>query len=686
MNEPLRAPRQWRMAIDVGGTFTDLAAFNEETHEVRTCKVSSTPDDPLVSVKNGLSTLGIPFAAIRLITHSTTITTNALITRRFPSAAMVTTEGFRDIIEIRDGTQQDVWDAYTSVAPPYIARRNRFEVIERIDSQGRVLQPLDVDAAIRVAERIVVSGVKTVAVCFINAYANSSHEDQMAQIIHDIDPLMRVCTSALTLPEVNEYERFSTTVANALLGSLVAEYIGQLEEYLQTSGYSGDLLLMHSGGGTMTSALAREFPLRLAASSIAGGAMAARFIARQCGYADAISMDMGGTSTDITLIDNGQVRVTGKWSVEYGHPICFPGVELATIGAGGGTVARVDESGALRSGPQSAGSHPGPAAYSQGGIEPTNTDANLLLGRLGRTLASGAVELDEDAARDAIRERVANPLGISDQDAASAIIDIADAATSDAVRLLRQGRRTLSASAPLIVFGGAGPMHGVAVAEDLGIPLVIVPPSPGTTSALGCLLVDLRHDFTTMYQGIASDLDPVALERRFEELESQARHRLTVEGVESNAMVMERAVHMRYRGQWRSLVLPFGKGRDALRTAIANFRHEYRQQFNYLDDAVPVELYQLALTAIGRLPEVRFTEYPERKSRPSPTGSRLARFSRHEGFREVPVFERRRLTTGMTIRGPGIIDQADATTVIPPEYQAVVDSWLNLHISKVGAA
>lgn len=674
--------RYWRIAIDVGGTFTDLAAVHEKSHDLKTCKVPSTPSDPLLSISRGLQLLGVSPSEVRLITHSTTITTNALVTRSFPPAAMITTTGFRDVIEIRDGTQPDPWDAYKAVTPPYISRRHRFEIPERIDAQGRILEPLDVEVAQKLAQRISDSGYATVAVCFINSYANPVHEELMARVLQQTDKRLQVSTSAQTLPEINEHERFSTTIANALLGSLVARYVKRLEDYLLATGYVGDLLLMHSGGGTMTASLATKFPLRLAASSIAGGAMAARHIAKQCGFSDAIALDMGGTSTDITLINNGQVRLSNKWSVEYGHPICFPGVELATIGAGGGTIAWLDETRHLHSGPQSAGADPGPASYGIGGENPTNTDANLLLGRLGTSLASGTVELSADKAADAINSTIANPLGIEATDAAAAIIDIADAATSNAVRLLRQGRRALSASAPLIVFGGAGPMHGVAVAEDLDIPLVVVPPVPGATSAIGCLLVDLRHDFTAMYQGLASDLDPVALDTQFVKLETEAKDRLTTEGVEAQHMIMERSVHMRYEGQWRSLVLPFGRGRNALATAISDFQKEYRFQFNYLDPEVPVELYQIALSAIGRLPEVEFVEHPSRKSRATPKGRRRAVFSRHGEYQDVPVYDRHRLTNGMRIKGPCIVDQDDATTLIPPGYVANVDKWLNLLITR----
>jgi N-methylhydantoinase A len=674
-------PAEWRLAVDVGGTFTDICAINERTSELIASKIPSSIDDPLASVILGIAASGIALKDVRLVTHSTTITTNALVTRDFPPAAMITTQGFRDVIEIRDGTQQDVWDAYKEVAPPYIKRRNRFEVDERIDYSGRALTPLDVSQTETVAQEIVRRGVKTVAVCLLNSYANPIHELQVREVLLSLNATLSVTLSSETLPEVNEYERFSTTVANSLLGSLVTEYIGRLDAYLREHGYQGDLLLMHSGGGSMTADLAQRYPLRLAASSIAGGAMAARHIAQQCGFTDAISLDMGGTSTDITLIQNGQVRVSKQWWVEYGHPISFPGVELSAVGAGGGTIAWIDGTGGIRSGPHSAGSTPGPVSYGRGGVEPTNTDANLLLGRLGAELADGAISLDVDAAQESMRVSIGEPLSLSVPEAALAVLEIADSAVSGAVRLLKQSRRSLSPSAPMIVFGGAGPMHGAAVARELDIPLVIIPPNPGITSALGCLLVDVRHDFTAMYHGIASDLEPSSLENRFLDLETDARARLRKEGISEADMVLERSVDLRYRGQWRSMNLPFGRGKGALKSAVQLFQAEYQAQFSYLDGEAPVEIYQLGLTAIGRLPTIEFPHHPLRGGKPSPRGSRNVTFNVEEGPQQTDVYDRSRLSSGMTVSGPCIIEQADATTVIPPEYEARVDPWLNLHLS-----
>ena len=678
-----RGPRQ-RVSIDVGGTFTDVCVLDDSTGELLTAKIPSSVDDPLASVIRAIESLNLDFASVQQVIHSTTITTNALVMRDFPPAALVTTRGFRDVIEIRDGTQEDAWDAYHEVAPPYIRRRDRFEVTERIDYSGRVLQPLDRAEAVAIAEEVSARGAQTVAVCFVNSYANSRHEEEVRAILEEVDPGIHVSLSSVVLPEINEYERFSTTVANALLGSLVTRYIGRLADYLRESGYRGDLLLMHSGGGSMTAPLAQAFPLRLAASSIAAGAMAARHVAQQCGFQDAIALDMGGTSSDITLVQDGQVRVTKQWWVEYGHPISFPGVELATIGAGGGTIAWVDETGALRSGPRSAGAHPGPASYLRGGTEPTNTDANLLLGRLSTSLAGGVVDLNVAAARQAVDERVAGPLTLTSLEAASSMIQVADSAVASAARLLRQSRRSLSPSAPLVAFGGAGPMHAVAIAQELGIPTVIVPPNPGTTSALGCLLVDIRHDFTAMYQGIASDIDPQTLEERFREIEAEARERLEFEGVSDPDIVLERAVSMRYRGQWRSLDIPMGRGKGALGSAVQVFQDSYQAQYAYRDPHAPVELYQLNLTAIGRLPKVQARRQKPVTTRPTPSGQRAVAMDSSAEPVPTPVYDRARLRTGQRIDGPAVIEQADATTIVPSSHRLIVDEWANLRISEVG--
>ena len=370
-----------RVAVDVGGTFTDVCIVDEDTRDVRVTKVPSTPDDPMRAVVDGVKRGEIDLSTVALFSHGTTVATNALITRRFPKAAMVTTSGFRDVLEIRDGTKDDLWDAYKDVGDPYIRRRDRFEVTERIDYSGQVVEPLDEVQAREIARLLKKRQVETVAVCFVTSYANPAHETRMREILAEELPGVNLCTSAEILPEIFEYERFNTTAANAVLAPLVTGYVDRLSNELATDGYDGDLLLLHSGGGSMTPRMVDRFPVRLAASGIAAGAIAARHLAVQSGYPNAIGLDMGGTSTDICLVHNGELRVTKEWSVEYGYPIIFPSIEVLTIGAGGGSLAWLDEAGSLRNGPQSAGAAPGrpattPAARSRRTATPTSPSAD----------------------------------------------------------------------------------------------------------------------------------------------------------------------------------------------------------------------------------------------------------------------------------------------------------------------
>jgi len=665
--------------VDVGGTFTDVCIFDEETRSTRVTKVPSTPDDPMEAVIAGVERAEIDLAQVSLFSHGTTVATNALITRRFPAAALVTTAGFRDVIEIRDGTKNDLWDAYQDVAPPYIRRRDRFEVSERIDFAGRVVSPLDEQEARRVARLLARRGVTTVAVCFINSYANPAHEHRMAQILAEELPEASVSTSAEILPEIFEYERFNTTVANAVLAPLVTGYVNRLESRLSEGGYAGDLLLLHSGGGSMTPAMVGKYPVRLAASGIAAGAIAAKHVAGQCGYANAIGLDMGGTSTDICLVHGGELRVTKEWSVEYGYPIIFPSIEVLTIGAGGGSLAWIDEADSLRNGPQSAGAAPGPACYATGGEEPTNTDANLVLGRLGTSLAGGAKTLAPDLAEKSIR-KIAEPLGLPVEEAAGAVVRVANANMADAVRLVSIRRGYDPRDFALVAFGGAGALHGAEVARELGIPTVVVPPNPGVTSALGCLLVDIRHDLSAMFACVASEADEDEFEQTFRDLETEAMGRLAQEGVQPTHALLQRNASMRYAGQWRSLVVNVGTGPGALADAVERFHENHEREFAFRRDDTPVEIYQLGLQATGVTPKPAFAVH-DAKERPAPEPDHVRQVWFSEvGRVDTPVYDRNSLPAGTWIDGPAIVDQLDSTTVVPPGTRAEIDSWLNIRI------
>lgn len=669
-----------RVAVDVGGTFTDVCIFDEDSKTMRVTKVPSTPHDPMIAVMNGVERGEIDLKDVTLFSHGTTVATNALITRNFPPAALVTTKGFRDVIEIRDGTKDDLWDAYNDVSGPYIRRRDRFEVTERVDFSGRTVTPLDEEEARQVAALLKRRGVKTIAVCFLNSYANAAHETRMREILEEEIPDATVSTSAEILPEIFEYDRFNTAVANAVLAPLVSGYVNRLATELKNGGYAGDLLLLHSGGGSMTPRMVEKYPVRLAASGIAAGAISAKHIAQQCGYDNAVSLDMGGTSTDIALVAGGELRVTKEWQVEYGHPIIFPSIEVLTIGAGGGSLAHIDIAGSLRNGPQSAGADPGPACYNTGGTEPTNTDANVVLGRLGTSLAGGVKSLDKSLSEAAIKKVIADPLNLGVAEAAQAIVSVANANMADAVRLVSIRRGYDPRDFALLAFGGAGALHGADVARELNIPTVIVPPNPGVTSAMGCLLVDVRHDLSQMYTGLASAADADDLEASFTALETEASARLRHEGVSDENALLQRQVSMRYLGQWRSLTVPMGSGEGALEQAIQTFHEQHEREFAFSQVGAPVEIYQLHLAAIGKTPKPSFRPHERTGQMPSSPAELRQVYFGETGWVETPVYDRDTLPAGARFSGPAIINQLDSTTVVPPNTHAEIDEWLNIRI------
>lgn len=674
-----------RVAVDVGGTFTDVIVLDENDSRIVVGKVPSTPDDPGRAVLQAAEAVNVDLKDVVLFSHGTTVATNALITRRFPPAAMVTTKGFRDVIEIRDGTKDDLWDAYKDVAGPYIGRRDRYEVTERVDYQGKELEPLDEQEAREVAAKLRKKGVQTVAVCFANSYANGDHERRMKEILEEELPGVRISTSSEILPEIFEHDRFNTTVANAVLAPLVGDYVAELGENLKRGGYEGDLLLLHSGGGSMTPRMVQRYAVRLAASGIAAGAIAARHLASEAGFPNAIGLDMGGTSTDITLVYQEEVRVTKEWSVEYGYPICFPSIEVLTIGAGGGSLAWIDPAGSLRNGPQSAGATPGPAAYGTGGEEPTNTDANVVLGRLGTELAGGTMTLQPALARQAIERGVSKPFGMSVEDAALAVIKVANANMADAVRLVSIRRGYDPREFALVAFGGAGALHGAALARELSIPTVLVPPNPGVTSALGCLLVDIRHDLSMMYQKSLADADVNEMEELYNSMEREANDHLIHEGVSPEQIVLERTAAMRYLGQWRSLTVNVGQGPQALTDAVARFHREHEREYSFKQEDAPVEIYQLGLRAIGVTPKPTLAQADATASSlPAPASVRDVWFEDPATGAAVavstPVFNRSELSPGMGAPGPAVIDQLDSTTLVPPATTWEIDRHSNILI------
>ncbi len=670
---------KYRVAVDVGGTFTDVFIFNEETGEISVTKTPSTPHNPVKGIVNGIEQSGVSLGDVSIFSHGTTVGTNALITRKLPKMALVTTKGFRDVMEIRRGTKLDLWDAYNDVAPPYVKRRDRFEVEERVDYKGNILTPLNEQEARKVAHILRKRGVESVAICFINSYVNGKNELEMKRILEEELPDVYICTSAETLPEIFEHERTSTTLVNAALGPVVGTYIEELTLELRSKGYAGDVLVLHSGGGVMTSNTAARFAARLASSGIAAGAIASMHIAKMCGFQNAIGLDMGGTSTDISLTYNGELRITKDWYIEYGYPIRFPSIELLTIGAGGGSLAWIDEGKSLRNGPQSAGAEPGPACYLQGGTEPTNTDANLVLGRLNRKLLSGKMTLDQEAADRAIAEKIAEPFGFSTVEAANAVIKVANANMCDALRLISIRRGYDPRDFALVVFGGAGALHGAYLAQELEIPTVIIPRYPGITSAMGCLLVDIRHDLSKTYLVNVADANLEDIEKEFAAMEREAGLLLEAEGATEEEMQLLRFIDMRYLGQWRSLSVPVSRPLQTTDELIHSFHQEHQREFAFSNADQGIEIYGLHVAAIGVVPKPNLPEYPSGgELQDTLLEMRQVYFEESEGFVPTPVYDRSTLPAGVRFIGPVIIEQLDSTIVVPPGIEAKIDKFLNI--------
>ena len=667
-----------RVAVDVGGTFTDVCIMDEDTGEIRIEKTPSTPDDPMRAIMTGVGDANVMLADVTMFSHGTTVATNALITRKLPRTAMVCTEGFRDVVEIRRSNKEDLWDTYKDVTKPYIPRRDRLTVKERIDAAGKVLTELDEKEARKVAIILKKRDVRAIAVCFINSYVNGKNEKRMKEILKEVMPDVHISISCQIMPEIFEHERFSTTMVNAVVSPVVVDYVSRLSDKLSDGGYSRDLLLLHSGGGVMTPASVKDFAARLAGSGIAAGAIASRFIGNLCGYENSIGFDMGGTSTDVSLAYQGESTVTKDWCIEFGYPIRFPSIEVLTIGAGGGSLAWKDEGGSLRNGPQSAGANPGPACYANGNAVATNSDANVVLGRLGTSLAGGDIKLEPKLAEQSVRDTVAEPFGMELHAAAEAIIEVANANMANAVRLLSIARGYDPRDFALVAFGGAGGLHGAAVAKELSIPVVIVPPNPGVTSAMGCLLVDIQHDFSDSFMADAETTKPENLETAFKKIEMEAVERLRHEGVEPKNTVLQRTIEMMYQGQWRSLAVPAPASITSTSDLIEGFHNQHEREYNFRREDAPVSIFRVSVKATGVVPKVELPSFEVVHYAPIPFDRRDVWFE-NKSYK-TDVYARTDFKAGARFVGPAIVEQVDSTVLIPPNWIGTVDQYMNITI------
>ena len=690
----------YRLGIDIGGTFTDATLLQEETGELRIGKVPSTPRDPsagfMEATHRVLRANNVSPDEVTYVVHGTTIATNSIIEGKLARAGFVTTDGFRDMLEIARQIRPSLYDLQFEKPKPLVPRHLCFGVTERLDAQGQVLTPLDEESVIQVAEALRRENVESVAVCLLHAYANPDHEKRVGEIIQDVIPETMISLSSEVAPEFREYFRASTTVINVGIQPLVARYLERIEKRLREEGVVAELLLMQSSGGVYSFAEARRKPVFLVESGPAAGVISAAYLGSNLGYKNIISFDMGGTTAKVGLIQNGTPTVTKDYEVGLtaqagagshrgaGYPIRTPVIDLVEIGAGGGSIAWVDSGGILRVGPRSAGADPGPVCYGQGGTEPTITDANLVLGRLSADhFLGGEMSLDVEAARQAIKQRCADPLGMEAVEAAHGIVEIANAAMVNALRMVSVQRGYDPRDFVLVAFGGAGPVHANRLASEIEMPTTIIPMSPGTTSALGLLVTELKHDYSTTMIERVDRLDLGAVRRVYEELEGQGRETLEREGIPKAEMDFRWQVDIRYVGQSYELTIPLPGNRidsAMLEQVLSRFHQEHDRAYGFSTPGEAVEFVNLRLTAIGQIikPKLRELERSDGDLAVALISSRSVYFAEHGGYLDCPIYDRYKLAAGHLLKGPAIVTELDSTTVIHPGYRAEVDQYGNL--------
>jgi len=692
---------QYRLGVDIGGTFTDAVLMNLGTGELRTSKVSTTPKDLslgfLRAIERVVSEAAVNPDEVAQIIHATTVATNAIIENKVAKSAFITTKGFRDILEIQRQIRPSLYDLFFDKPAPLIPRYLCYEVMERMTPEGTVLKPLNEDEVRQAVRQIKKEGVEAIAVCFLHSYINPSHEKRTGEIIEEEFPEVYLTLSSEINPEFREYFRASTTVINAVLIPIVARYIDRLQEEIASRGFKSGLYVMQSGGGLMTSKVARDKPAAMVESGPAAGVIAASALGDLLGYSNVISFDMGGTTAKAGLVERGRPKLAVSYEVGSaaispdahgkkgsGYPLKTPVIDLVEIGAGGGSIAWIDTGGALRVGPKSAGADPGPACYMTGGILPTVTDANIVLGRIDPDyFLGGEMKLDRKAAEKAIEEHCAKALGKDLITTAAGIVEIANANMIRALRIVSVERGYDPREYVLIAFGGAGPMHVNGIVRELKVPTVIIPLNPGITSALGLLMTDLRHDYVMTYICRADRIDLDKVNRIYHDFAAQGRSLLTQEGVKEEAMLFSKFMDMRYVGQSYELTIPVpGKEIDMKDMAAieALFHKEHERAYGHCAPEEPMEVANLKLSATGFIPKPKLKEL-KRGATSQEAALRTRRkvyFSETEGFVECSIYDRYRLTWGNVIKGPAIVEDKDATTVIHPGYRAEVGRYGNL--------
>jgi N-methylhydantoinase A len=673
------------VGVDVGGTFTDLVLFDTETESVKIAKVPSTPENQAFGVMQALESAGATMETLNTVIHGTTITTNALLERKISRVGLITTQGFRDVLELGRRTRPKPY-GMTGSFECIIPRELRLEVRERVDCDGEIVEELNEADVRKAVEQLLESGVEAVIIHFLHSYKNDIHERKTEEIVKGLWPNPFITRGSALVSEFREYERGTTAAINAAIQPVLHRYIERLQQKLKEGGYSRDLLVMQGNGGTVSSRIVSTDAVKTVMSGPASGVMASAYTASKSGFDRVVTYDMGGTSCDVGLIVNGIPQVTSELEIEYAMPIHVPMVDVHTIGAGGGSLAWVNDAGLLQVGPESAGAQPGPICYGRGGQKPTITDANLVLGRLNPdALLSVDNPVSLETVRELMQEQVGAQLGLEDAEAtAAAIVRIANMNMGGALRLVSLARGHDPRDFALFAFGGAGPLHAVALAKELGIPKVLVPMRPGITNAVGCVVADVRHDYVNSINVPLALAEMDQVDAIFNAQIEAGKTIIESEGIEIEEMIIIHNVDMQFQGQTHILNFPVNDTkltRESLQTA---FEKAYWNRFEVELPEIRAVLVNLHTAVIGRRKPVPLTSListTEQKAQieDCKTGIRQVWFE--SGWKETPIYKRESLSIKARFKGPAIIEQLDTTIIVEPENQVEVDLDGNLIIS-----
>lgn len=683
-----------RVAIDIGGTFTDVVVFDEAKSSLALAKALSTPTELARGVEEGLTKAAVPLDQVLSLIHGSTVVVNAVVERKGAKTALITTKGFRDVYEIGRINRPESFNPRFRKHRPLVPREDIFEVTERMLADGAVRTPLDEREAREVARIIREEGFEAVAVLFLHSYRAPEHEIRMREILRESAPNLFISVSHELSREYREYERTSTVVANAYVGPNVSRYLGDLERRLRGNKFSGNLMIMQSNGGLCDVEIARRQCIQMMESGPAGGVVGTMALCELLDLEAAIAFDMGGTTAKACVIRRGEPSLSPDYFIggyNEGLAIRIPVLDIVEVGTGGGSIAWLDEGGGLHVGPRSAGAEPGPASYGRGGTEPTVTDANVILGRLSpERFLGGEMRLDRNAAETALRDRLAQPLVVTIERAASGLLQVATSAMANAVRHVTLERGLDPRDFTLVAYGGGGPLHAASVAKELSIRTIVIPQAPGHFSALGMLMADLRRDYVQTLFERMDDLEMVELEAQFKKLEAEGRKALEDSGIPTDRIVFERAADMRYVGQEHAVAvrMPANIGDETAREEIKRLfddAHELRYSHSAPEESA--DIVSLRVSAIGRLGKPQFPQVPQGDKTPPATARRGVRTVIFEGLGavEATVYDRSKLLQGNFIGGPAIVEEAASTTVVEPGDSVTVNAFGHL-VMKLGGA